>query len=285
MDSKRVATAFLVGLPALFAIIAGGVWLTALVLIVVFFASKEYTEILRNKGFLPSLKIILASSAIFAGLAYFNRFDLIALAFTLSATMAFMWVLFRGRQPYIANVATTLLGFVYCGWFPLHLLFLRNMGGNLDGWIIPSPLGAGYCLLILFAVLVTDTFCYIVGCKYGKNKLSPVISPNKTIEGSIGGSLMCMVFSLGIGFAIGLPWYHAMILGLLIAVFAQIGDLCESMIKRDAGVKDSSNILPGHGGFLDRTDSYILTIPVVYYYLQYFVNSNILTDLFKGLFG
>ena len=228
---------------------------------------------------------MLASSVIFAGLAYFNRFDLIALAFTVSALMAFMWVLFRGRQPYIANVATTLLGFVYCGWFPLHLLFLRNMGGNLDGWIIPSPQGAGYCVLILFAVLVTDTFCYFVGCKWGKNKLAPVISPNKTIEGSLGGTFMCMVFSLGIGLAIGLPWYHATVLGLLIAVFAQIGDLCESMIKRDAGVKDSSNVLPGHGGFLDRTDSYILTIPVVYYYLQYFVNSNIIMDLFKGFGG
>ena len=149
--------------------------------------------------------------------------------------------------------------------------------------LIPHAQGAGYCLLILFAVLVTDTFCYIVGCRWGKNKLSPVISPNKTIEGSIGGSVMCMVFSLGIGFAIGLPWYHALILGAIIATFAQIGDLCESMIKRDAGVKDSSNILPGHGGFLDRTDSYIMTIPVVYYYTQYFVNSNFLLDLFKGI--
>ena len=284
MDSKRVATAFLVGLPALFAIIAGGAWLALLVLMVVVFASKEYVEIIRHKGFLPSLKIMLTSSAIFACLAFFNKFNLIPLAFTLSALMAFMWVLFRGRQPYIANVATTLLGFVYCGWFPLHLLFLRNMGGELDGWIIPSPLGAGYCLLILFAVLVTDTFCYIVGCRWGKNKLAPVISPNKTIEGSLGGTVMCMVFSLGIGIAIGLPYYHATILGLLIAVFAQIGDLCESMIKRDAGVKDSSNILPGHGGFLDRTDSYILTIPVVYYYLQYCVNNNII-DLFKSFLG
>ena len=80
MDSKRVATAFLVGLPALFAIIAGGLWLTLLVLVIVFFASKEYTEILRHKGFLPSLKIMLTSSAIFAGLAFFNRFDLIPFA-------------------------------------------------------------------------------------------------------------------------------------------------------------------------------------------------------------
>ena len=283
--TRRVVTSFVIGLPALFAIIFGGLWLAALVFIIVFFASKEYTEILRNKGFLPSLKIMLASSLIFGALAYFNKFNLIPLALTLSALMAFMWVLFRGRQPYIANVATTLLGFVYCGWFPLHLLFLRNMGDNFEGWFIPDPLGAGYCLLILFAVLVTDTFCYFVGCKWGKHKLSPVISPNKTIEGSLGGTFMCMVFSLGIGLAIGLPWYHAMILGLLIAVFAQIGDLCESMIKRDAGVKDSSNVLPGHGGFLDRCDSYILTIPVVYYYLQYCVNTNVVENLIKSFLG
>ena len=285
MDTRRVATAFAIGLPALFAIIFGGLWLAALVSVVVFFASKEYSEVLSNKGFLPSQRIILLSSIIFGILAYFNKFNLVPLALTVSALLAFMWVLFRGRQPYIANVATTLLGFVYCGWFPLHLLFLRNMGGDFDGWIIPSPMGAGYCVLILFAVLVTDTFCYIVGCRWGKNKLAPVISPNKTIEGSLGGTVMCMVFSLGIGLAIGLPWYHAMILGLLIAVFAQIGDLCESMIKRDAGVKDSSNVLPGHGGFLDRCDSYILTIPVVYYYLQYCVNTHVLENFVKGLLG
>lgn len=273
MGSKRLATGLIIGLTALFAIMAGGLWLTALVLLIVVYASKEYTAILKHKGFLPSFKIIIASSLIFAALAYFNRFDLIPLAFTLSAIMAFMSVLFRGKQPYIANVATTVLGFLYCGWFPLHLLFLRNLEN-----------GVGYTVMLFFAVLVTDTFCYFVGSRFGKHKLAAVISPNKTIEGAFGGTAMCMVFSLALGLPIGISWYHTIILGLLIAVFAQIGDLCESMIKRDAGVKDSSNVLPGHGGFLDRTDSYILTIPVVYYYLQYFVNSNIFADLLKCWF-
>ena len=137
--------------------------------------------------------------------------------------------------------------------------------------------------MLFFAVILTDSFCYYAGSKFGKHKLSKVISPNKTIEGSIGGTIMCLTFCIAFGLAIQIPWYHCIILGFLIAAFAQIGDLCESMIKRDAGVKDSSNILPGHGGFLDRTDSYILTIPVVHYYLYFFVVNNFI-DLFKGIF-
>ena len=185
--------------------------------------------------------------------------------------MAFMWVLFRGKQPYIANVATTILGFVYCGWFPLHLLFLRDVG---------TP---AYVIIILFCVVLSDTMCYYVGCRFGKHKLSAVISPNKTIEGAIGGGLACILFCIVFGTIIQIPWYHTIALGIIIAAFAQIGDLCESMIKRDAGVKDSSNILPGHGGFLDRCDSYILTFPDVYYYVYFFIENNIL-DFFKGLY-
>lgn len=283
----RLITGVVIGLTSLWAIMTGGLAIVVLVLAIVMLASKEYTEILKHKGFLPSLRIIQVSSLIFAGLAYFNRFDLVALAFTLCSIMAFMSVLFKGKQPYIANVATTILGFVYCGWFPLHLLFLRDLGSHpvYQGFIKQNVggEGAGYALLLFFAVIMTDSFCYYVGSKFGKHKLSQVISPNKTIEGSIGGTIMCLMFCLAFGLAISIPWYHCLVIGLLIAAFAQIGDLCESMIKRDAGVKDSSNILPGHGGFLDRTDSYILTIPVVHYYLYFFVVNNFM-DMFKGMF-
>lgn len=283
----RLLTGLVIGFAALFAIMAGGLYLVALVLAIVVLAAREYTIILKHKGFLPSFKIIIISSFLFAGLAYFNRFDLVALAFSVCTIMAFMSVLFKGKQPYIANVATTILGFVYCGWFPLHLLFLRDLGSHptYDGIIKQNvtPEGACYALLLLFAVILTDTFCYYAGCRFGKHKLSKVISPNKTVEGSIGGTLMCLIFCLIFGPVIQIPWYHSVILGLLIAAFAQIGDLCESMIKRDAGVKDSSNMLPGHGGFLDRTDSYILTIPVVHYYLYFFVVNNFV-DLFRGIF-
>ena len=286
-SNSRLLTGIVIGTAALFAIVAGGLFLVAMILAIVVLAAKEYTAILKHKGFLPSFKIIILSSIIFAGLAYFNRFDLVALAFTLCSIMAFMSVLFRGRQPYIANVATTILGFVYCGWFPLHLLFLRDLGSHpVYNGILKYNVtteGAGYALLLLFAVILTDSFCYFAGCRFGKHKLSKVISPNKTIEGSIGGTAMCLISTLIFGQMLNIPWYHCLILGLLIAAFAQIGDLCESMIKRDAGVKDSSNILPGHGGFLDRTDSYILTIPVVHYYMYFFVVNNFM-DIFKGIF-
>lgn len=284
----RLITGIIFGFTALFAIMAGGLWIVGLVLIIVTLASKEYVKILEHKGFRPSSRIIILSSFIFAALAYFNRFDMVALAFTACSIMAFMSVLFRGKQPYIANVATTILGFVYCGWFPLHLLFLRDLGSHplYEGLIKTNVTteGAGYALLLFFAVILTDSMCYYAGCYFGKHKLSKVISPNKTIEGSIGGTLSCMIFCFIFGQVLMIPWYHCIILGLLIAAFAQIGDLCESMIKRDAGVKDSSNILPGHGGFLDRTDSYILTIPVVHYYMFMFVVNNF-SDIVKGIFS
>ena len=283
----RLITGLIIGFSALFAIMAGGIPLTIVVLIIVVLGAKEYTQILQHKGFLPSFKIIMASSVLFAILAYFNRFDLVPLAFTASAIMAFMWVLFRGKQPYIANVATTILGFVYCGWFPLHLLFLRDIGGEpaFNCLIKHSPdgMGAAYAIMVFLSIILTDSMCYYSGLRYGKHKLSPVISPNKTIEGSIGGTLSCIVFCMIFGGVLQIEWYHTLIIGVLTAVFAQIGDLSESMIKRDAGVKDSSNILPGHGGFLDRTDSYILAIPVIYYYIYLFVENNFL-DLIRGLF-
>ena len=280
---KRFITGLVVGLSSLFAVLIGGVWLAIALGILVVLLSREYTEILKHKGFLPSFKIIVISALLFGIAVYYKTFEIVPFIVMITVFASLMWVLFRGKQPYIANVATTIFGAMYCGWFPLHLLMLRQVG-ETSSTGIPYPIGAGFCVLVLFAVAVTDIFCYFVGCKFGRHKLAPVISPNKTIEGSIGGSVMCLIFSVIIGFPLGLSLYHVIILGILIAIFAQIGDLCESMIKRDAGVKDSSNILPGHGGIMDRVDSYLLTFVVVYYYVQYFILPNFFTDLFRGMF-
>ena len=272
-------TGLIMGTIVMGCIIFGGIALLLLVLAIIFFASKEYVKILEHKGFYPSLKIILTSEALLAAIVYFRAFNLVSFALTLCTTLAFMWVLFRGRQPYIANVATTVLGFVYCGWFPMHLLLLRDLHSD------EFTSGLGFVVLMFTSILLTDIGCYYAGTHLGKHKLAPVVSPNKTIEGSIGGAISAVIGAVIVGYFIGLDWYLAVIAGLLCTIFAQIGDLCESLIKRDAGVKDSGNTLPGHGGFLDRTDSFAFTIPVMYYFCQYFIfTPDILINFLKGLF-
>lgn len=281
-NATRMLTGLILGTIVMLCIIYGGIALLACILCIIFFASKEYVKILNHKGFYPSLKVILLSELFLAAIAYLQRFDLVAVALTFCTIVTFMWVLFKGRQPYIANVATTILGFVYCGWFPLHLMFLRDLSCK------EFSSGLGFVVVMFSSILMTDIGCYYAGRHLGKHKLAPVVSPNKTIEGSIGGACAAILTSIIICHFINVTWQIGLILGILCTAFAQIGDLCESLIKRDAGVKDSGDTLPGHGGFLDRTDSFVLTIPVIFYFCKFFVFTNEYIDMilsfFKGLF-
>lgn len=295
MDNKnltRLITGTVMGFTMLFSLLWGGLPLFILTVLIVFFATKEYVSILKHKGFYPSLKLILLADAFLAILAYLNRFNLLSFALTAFSISAFMWVLFKGKQPYIANVATTIFGFIYGGLFPLYLIFLRDIGAHPTYQYMIKHTGdcpgLSFVILLFFGVLVTDTGCYYFGSKFGKHKLAPVVSPNKSIEGSVGGTCCAIISSVIIGYFIPLflpnfvrlTLWQCLIAGSLVAIFAQIGDLCESLIKRDAGVKDSGNTLPGHGGFLDRTDSYVFTLPVLYYYFQYVVyDTNTITNI------
>ena len=281
-NATRMLTGFILGTISMACIMKSGIFLLLLLYVFVFFASREYVKILEHKGFYPSLKVIWLAEAVFGLIAYFQRYDLTALALSVFSIVAFMWVLFRGRQPYIANAATTVLGFIYCGWFPLHLIFLRELSSQR------FHDGLGFVVMMFTAILLTDIGCYYAGRHLGKHKLAPVVSPNKTVEGSVGGAVCAVLGAVAVSYFIDYEWYYAALIGLICTVFAQIGDLCESLIKRDAGVKDSGDTLPGHGGFLDRTDSFIFTIPVMYYFCKYFVFSNQLVNdlvnLIKGLF-
>ena len=140
-----------------------------------------------------------------------------------------------------------------------------------------AQLGVFYLVMVFGSAWWSDAGGYFVGTFFGKHKLCPAISPKKTVEGAVGGTIAGMLAAMVIGFIIDLHWYQALIAGLLITAFAQIGDLAESLIKRDAGVKDSGNALPGHGGFLDRADSYLFSTPIAYFYFKYFVVNNELT--------
>lgn len=170
----------------------------------------------------------------------------------------------------ISDVATTFLGIVLTGWLPSYIPLLRQLQyPELADRMAMPHLGMGITFLYFGAIITTDVGAYLIGKSMGRHPLIGPLSPKKTVEGSLGGILLAVVVAGLIGWAFHLHVLHCMALGAVISVVAQISDLTESMIKRDAGKKDSGDIIPGHGGVLDRVDSYLLSGAVAYYYLFY----------------
>lgn len=274
LAKNRIITGFAMGALVFSCMLAGGKWLLSFLLIFIIIASKEYVDILKNKGFLPFFKVILIISVTMVLLSAGGYNNLIPLVLLIGTIGSFLAVLFRGRQPYIANAATTILGFLIA-WMPCHICLIRQLGPEVSLFNLTFKQGLYFLLFIFFVILATDIAAYYFGTKYGKHKLSPVISPKKTIEGALAGGFFAVITGLIAGKLIGISIYHSFILALIITVMAQLGDLSESLIKRDAGVKDSGNSLPGHGGFLDRADSYLFSVPTAYYYIKYFILSGL----------
>ena len=284
---SRVITGIIISLIALGSIFLGGLPILAFLLVVICLGSMEYVKILHTKGFHPSLSLILLTNFVFALLIFFRRFDLMPSILSLAIMASFLIVLFMGRQPYIANVATTVLGYLYAGWLPCHLMLIRQFGSDrINAFQVGVNEGLWLVLLVFLVVVATDIGGYYFGTKFGKTKLAPVVSPKKTVEGAIGATCFAVIVaSFGV-FYTNLSFLQCIIAGFLITVFAQLGDLSESLVKRDAGVKDSSNILPGHGGIMYRADGYLFAVPVAYYYFVNFTHgNNILLEFFKYIQG
>lgn len=269
---KRLITGVIIGIIILAALYVGGFVLASVVALFVFFSLKEYVAILKHKGFQPSLRIIAFISFLLFIVSVAHKNELFPIILFLGATLSFCAVLFKLRQPYIANVATTVFGFILC-WLPSHVYLIRVLGAPGKGFLSLCTVnpGLGYLILMFFTILATDIGAYFFGKRLGKHKLYPEVSPKKTVEGAVAGSILAIVTALVFGYCLNLTLLQSFIAGALITFFAQIGDLSESLLKRDAGVKDSGHSLPGHGGFLDRADSYILSAPITYYYFKYFV--------------
>ncbi|MBI4364573.1 MAG: phosphatidate cytidylyltransferase [Candidatus Latescibacteria bacterium] len=170
-----------------------------------------------------------------------------------------------GKQT-LVNVSATLLGVLYVGWLGSHVCALRELPWSLRQ---PYALGMSYALLPFFLAWSCDTAAYLVGRGWGRHRLAPGISPHKSTEGAVAGLLACVAAGLlaRIWFARYLSVPEALVLGALVGVFAQLGDLVESLLKRDADAKESSSFIPGHGGVLDRFDSILFAAPLVYYFL------------------
>jgi phosphatidate cytidylyltransferase len=156
------------------------------------------------------------------------------------------------------NAAVTMFGYGYVGVL-----------GGFAGLLLVFRHGVGMIAGLVLCVAAYDIVGYLVGSRMGRRPLLPEVSPNKTIEGLIGGTIAAIVMGAIVSKVIGLhPWdrlSHGVLLGLVVAVFAPVGDLVESMLKRDLGLKDLGTILPGHGGVLDRFDAVLLCLPAVYY--------------------
>lgn len=253
----------------------GGLWFLALVLAVIYLGMNEFYRLIQAKGLLPQQEVGIIAALGLGVVAFFGNPSLSALffTFTILACLAFQLTR-RDIASAITGSAATLMGVVYVGWLLSHFILMRN-------WPEPEPgvdLGFFLVILTIATTFLADTGAYFAGRAWGRRKMLPRISPGKTWEGALGGVVVGsagllatkLVFDRWI-FPTQFPWYHALILGPLLVVVSICGDLAESMLKRDAGVKDSGAIIPGHGGILDRLDSILFTVPTAYYYLLIFV--------------
>lgn len=195
---------------------------------------------------------------------------------TLLLILSFTAELIRREHAPIVNVGVTVLGAIYVGWLISHLVVLRGvvLTGAIKGVDVcgtKTEIGAVLVMLTFLCTWACDTGAYFVGKFLGKTKLAPKLSPNKTWEGSAGGFSGSLIVAIVAGLIIKLPIHHAIALGAMSGILSQLGDLSESAIKREIGIKDFGSIVPGHGGILDRFDSLLFTGPAVYYYSVLFL--------------
>ncbi|RME70548.1 MAG: phosphatidate cytidylyltransferase, partial [Chloroflexi bacterium] len=234
-------------------------WFFAGVLAFALVAGWEFGEMMKKGGYqtTPFFTMGLIALLVFDG--YRPGLRLLSLILTAGLLFSLAWQLFRVSRTPTADWALTVAGGLYIGWGMGHLVALRGLSDGL-AWV----------WLALLATWGADTFAYFVGRAVGRHKLWPRHSPKKTWEGLAGGvvggllgaGLVAAVFPIG--------WSSALVIGAIVPIVALFGDLSISMMKRDVGVKDSSNLLPGHGGFLDRIDSLLFVSVVVYYYALWF---------------
>lgn len=290
MSWPRILSGIIAIALALGMIILGGWYFTLGFSIIVYLGLLEYFQLVRAKGIEPAAKSTIVVSLLLLVTATLSP-TLTDAVFPIAGTFICFYLLFQPKMATIADVASSILGLLYGGYLPSYWVRLRvglthasslpldatasasnlPLGGYwpsswTDFSTLPEALTA--TLLGFGCIWAADIGAYFFGKFFGRTRLS-IISPKKTVEGAIFG------VAGSIAVAIAGAWYlhwpswqvSGIILGTLVGIASLLGDLTESMMKRDAGVKDSGQLIPGHGGMLDRTDSYVFTAPLVYYFV------------------
>lgn len=163
----------------------------------------------------------------------------------------------RNNSGVIVDISTTVFGIIYVSWFFSFLVKIRQLDG-----------GTGFFIAVLLITKLGDIGAYLIGKRFGRTPLMPRISPKKSVEGAIAGLVFSVCAALASRPLLNFTYPHLIFVGIFIGLLGQLGDLSESLIKRDCQVKDSGNILPGMGGVLDEIDSLLFTAPVFYFYLS-----------------
>ncbi len=266
MLKRRIVTA-LWGLPLLSAAIwfdRPWPWFTLLVAIWGLLAVLEFYRIIKTSNIPPLTYFGLIWTLLFIISPHLDYDFLTPLLFSSAVILSLFWLLLRPqREGAFIGWAWTMAGILYVGWLLSYFVALR-----LDG-------GRNWVFLALLITFVSDSTSFFVGRAIGRIRLAPNISPGKTWEGAIAGVfgaiIVSLLFILPSPLNLPLSYGQVIFLGLLVSVFGQLGDLVESLLKRNMGVKDSGKLMPGHGGILDRLDSVVFAGVVVYYYVIWVV--------------
>ncbi|GAC1490604.1 MAG: phosphatidate cytidylyltransferase [Chamaesiphon sp.] len=281
MPWSRIISGIVALVLALGMILLGGWYFTLGFGIIVYLGQLEYFQLVRAKGIAPASKTTLFVSQALLITAAFAP-DLVDAVFPLAGTLICFYLLFLPKLSTIADISTSILGLFYGGYLPSYWVRLRvgfspAIASQLpfngywpDSWsnLSALPPGLTATFLAFSCIWAADIGAYIVGKFFGRTRLAE-ISPKKAVEGAIFGVIGSIaVAEVGSWYLHWPTWQlSGLALGLLIGIASLLGDLTESMMKRDAGVKDSGQLIPGHGGILDRADSYVFTAPLVYYFV------------------
>ena len=239
----------------------GGLWLCALMVVALSLAAWEFVAMMRKGGFRPehfSMYLALFSMLI---LSQWDMDAYLPLILTALFIVTLSWqLLLSGRTTPTADWALALAMGLYLGWMGGHFLRIRALPDDGFAWLAVA----------LLCVWASDSGAYFVGTWLGRHKLAPKLSPKKTWEGIAGGFIGAIGAALLLSSWVGISIPQALLLGVVVAILAPFGDLSISMMKRHVGVKDSGNLIPGHGGALDRIDSLLFVVPAVYYLATWF---------------